>query len=88
MPVGDVASNVECSSKPGDHHTHNKEACEVYFIKVLRVQEEVGYAKVFTKIAGDHCKEYNPAEDEDLVALKIVEEQLYREGVEDRVSKF
>lgn len=42
---------------------HHKETGKAHLVHVLRVEKEVWDAQVFAKIAGDHSKENDPAQD-------------------------
>jgi hypothetical protein len=87
MPISDVASDIEGNGKPGGDKTHDHETGEVDFVHVFGVEEEVGYAYVFAKIARHHGKKNNPAQEEDLISSDIIDEQLNREGVNEGSPK-
>jgi hypothetical protein len=73
VAIVDIAGNLEGRGKSGAGQPHNKEAGEINFVKIFRIEKEVGYAQVFTEAAGDHGKEYNPAEDEYMITLYVVD---------------
>ena len=72
MTIVDIAGDMKCGREAGDHHTHYKEASEVHFVQIFRVEEEVRDAEIFAEAPCDHCEENDPAEQEQLVAFQIV----------------
>ena len=61
-------------SKASRTHTHYKKTGEVNFVKVLRVKEQIGNAQILSETARDHCEENDPAHQQDMIALYIVQQ--------------
>ncbi len=83
MAVVDITGNVESSGESRRAQTHDEETGEIYLVKILRIKKEVGYSQVLPKTPGDHCKEYDPAQQQDKIAFYIVQEELNRKGIND-----
>jgi hypothetical protein len=81
VAIINIACDVERGRKTGDNHTHYEKTSEVYFIEILRVEEEIRNAQVFPETTSDHSKEYDPAKQQNLVSFQVVEEQLYRKRI-------
>src|SRR5260221_2967422 len=88
VSVGNIAGDVEGGCKSGSEQPHNKKAAKIYLVKVLRIEEEVGDAEVFTETTRDHRKQNDPAQQQDLVASEVIKEQLYRKRVKERFPEF
>jgi hypothetical protein len=72
MTIIDIAGDVKRRREPGDHHTHDEEASEVYFVKILRVKKEIRNAEILSKAPGGHRKDDDPAEQQDLITFQVV----------------
>lgn len=83
MAVRNVARDMKSRGEAGKHNPHDKETGEVYFVEVFGIKKEVGDAKVFAKISGDHRKEDYPAKHQYVIAPDVVHQQLDRKGVND-----
>jgi hypothetical protein len=83
VAIGNITGNVKGSGKSGGYKSHNKEASEIHFVQILRVEKEIRYTQVFAETAGDHGKENNPAQHQHMIPFYVVEQELNRKRVED-----
>ena len=83
MSVIDVTSDVERSGEPSRAETDNKKRSKVYFVEIFRIEKQVGNSQVLAKTSRDHCKKYDPAQHQHMIALQVIEQQLNRKGVSD-----
>ena len=54
--------------------THNKKAREINFVEVFGIEEEIGYSQIFSEAARDHRKQYDPAKQQHVIALYVVQQ--------------
>ena len=87
MAVINVARDVKGHRKGCSTQAHDKKAREVYLIQVFRVQEEIRNAQVRSEASGDHGKQDDPAKQQNVIALCIVQEKLNRKRVSDNREK-
>jgi hypothetical protein len=52
---------VERGGESGNTETDDKEAREIYFVEIFRIEKQIGNAQVFSETSGDHRKENHPA---------------------------
>jgi hypothetical protein len=72
MSIVDVTCDVKRRRESGEHHPHDEEASEVYFVEIFGVEKQVWNTKIFAEAASDHSKEYDPAEQQYLVAFQVI----------------
>lgn len=82
MTIGDIASNVESHRKPSREKTHPEKAHEVYLIEIFWIEEQIGNAKVFTKISRHHGKKHHPANHQHNVSSEIVKQKLHGKRID------
>jgi hypothetical protein len=81
VAIIDVTGDVERHGKSRCAETHDKETGEVDFVEILRIKEQVGDAEIFPEASGDHCKKDDPAEQQHMITLYVVQEQLNRKRI-------
>jgi hypothetical protein len=62
--------------KPSRAQSHDKEACEVHLVQILRIKKQIGNAQIRTKSSGHHREENDPAQQEYMVTLEVIQQQL------------
>jgi hypothetical protein len=82
-----VAGDVECHGKSRRTHTHDEKACEIDLVEILGIEEKIWDAQVFSEGAGDHREKDDPAQQQHMVALYVVQKQLNRKGVSNNRKK-
>jgi hypothetical protein len=83
VTICDVTGNVKGHRKASQNRTHDQEADKIDPVKILGIEKQVGYAKVFPKTACYHGKQDHPAQNKHMITLKIVQEKLNRQGIKN-----
>jgi hypothetical protein len=87
VTIVDVTGDVEGHGKSRRTHPHDEKACEIDFVEILRIEEKIGDTQIFPEGAGDHCQKDDPAQQQHMIALYVVQKQLNRKGVSNNRKK-
>jgi hypothetical protein len=74
VTVVDITGDVKSHGETRRADTHYKKACEVDIVEVLRIKKKVGYTQIFSESTGDHREQYDPAHQQHVVALQVVQQ--------------
>lgn len=61
MAIGNIARDMKGGGESSRDHTNNEKAGKIDSIEIFRIQKEVWYSQILTKIAADHGKHDPPA---------------------------
>ena len=87
MSIINVTRDVKSCGEPCRAQSDDEEGAKVDFVKIFRVEKEVGDTQVFSKAACDHGKQNHPAQKQYVIALEIIQQQLDGKRVCDLKEK-
>ena len=73
MTVCYIHGDVKSHGKSRHRRTDNEKAHEVYLVQILGVEKEIRYAQIFSEASRNHGKQYDPAENQYMVAFDIID---------------
>jgi hypothetical protein len=78
MTVGDVACNVKGHRKTSQNSAHDEETGKAHVVLIFRIKKKIRDPQVLAETSRNHRKQHEPAQNQYMVALKVIQKKLDR----------